>query len=116
VISILIGSTDHSWSFVKDQIIYGNGPTAQQSKLSYLLSGPVPSIQLSALIFLQLTTITEQSPTPNIDQLREVEVVGMHPPEFNFTLLHVWLMNESLLLPGMSCITHWAGEQLNLGI
>jgi hypothetical protein len=39
-ISLLIGA-DHYWDFVQDHIIRGNGPTAMQSKLGYLLSGPI---------------------------------------------------------------------------
>ena len=38
-ITILIGA-DYYWEFVQDHIIRGNGPTAVQSKLGYLLSGP----------------------------------------------------------------------------
>ncbi len=41
-ISLLIGA-DHYWDIVEDHIIRGNGPTAMQSKLGYLLSGPVTS-------------------------------------------------------------------------
>ena len=39
-ISLLAGA-DHYWDFVEDHIIRGNGPTAMQSKLGYLLSGPI---------------------------------------------------------------------------
>ena len=39
-VNVLIGA-DHYWSFVQDHIVRGNGPTAQQSKLGYLLSGPL---------------------------------------------------------------------------
>ena len=41
-ISLLIGA-DHYWDIVQDHIIRGNGPTAMQSKLGYLLSGRVTS-------------------------------------------------------------------------
>ena len=41
-ISLLIGA-DHYWDIVQDHIIRGNGPTAMQSKLEYLLSGRVTS-------------------------------------------------------------------------
>ena len=43
-ISILIG-VDHYWKLIGDHIIRGDGPTAVQSKLGYLLSGP---LQLSS--------------------------------------------------------------------
>lgn len=39
-ISLLIGA-DYYWQFVGDHIVRGEGPTAMQSKLGYLLSGPL---------------------------------------------------------------------------
>ena len=39
-ISMLI-SADYYWSFVQDHIVRGNGPTAVESRLGYLLSGPL---------------------------------------------------------------------------
>ena len=39
-ISLLIG-VDHYWKIVQDHIVRGDGPTAVQSKLGYLLSGPL---------------------------------------------------------------------------
>ncbi|XP_065917809.1 uncharacterized protein [Dysidea avara] len=42
-ISVLIGA-DFYWQIVEDKIIRGNGPTAVQSKLGYLLSGPLLSL------------------------------------------------------------------------
>ena len=40
-ISVLIGA-DFYWQFVQDHIVRGKGPTAVQSHLGYLLSGPLP--------------------------------------------------------------------------
>ena len=45
-ISILIGA-DYYWSFVQDHVIRGDGPTAVESKLGYLLSGPLPTLPQS---------------------------------------------------------------------
>ena len=42
-ISVLIGA-DFYWTFVEDNIVRGDGPTAQQSKLGYLLSGPTQPV------------------------------------------------------------------------
>ena len=39
-INILIGA-DHYWDIVGDKVIRGNGPTAMESKLGYLISGPI---------------------------------------------------------------------------
>ena len=40
-ISVLIGA-DFYWSFVQDSVVRGDGPTAVESRLGYLLSGPLP--------------------------------------------------------------------------
>ena len=32
---------DFYWKFIQDKIIRGNGPTAGESKIGYLLSGPL---------------------------------------------------------------------------
>jgi len=40
-ISLLIG-TDYYKTFVQDDIVQGEGPTAQKSKLGYLLSRKIP--------------------------------------------------------------------------
>ena len=39
-ISLLIGA-GHYWNIVKDTVIRGQGPTAVESKLGYLISGPL---------------------------------------------------------------------------
>ena len=54
-ISLLIGA-DHYWAIVEDHIIRGNGPTAMNSKIGYLLSGPLSPQQTSALNILNVTT------------------------------------------------------------
>ena len=38
-ISLLVG-TDHYWDIVGDHVVGGHSPTAVESKLGYLLSGP----------------------------------------------------------------------------
>ena len=40
-ISLLVG-VDHYWEIIGNHIVRGNGPTTMQSKLGYLLSGPLP--------------------------------------------------------------------------
>jgi len=39
-ISLLV-DVNHFWKLVGDHVIRGNGPTAVESKLGYLLSGPL---------------------------------------------------------------------------
>ena len=76
-ISILIG-TDYYWSFIQDHIVRGEGPTAQQSKLGYLLSGPVLSSLhcASSSILLQLTSTTATPHEPDLEQFWSVEAIG----------------------------------------
>jgi len=49
---------DHYWSFVQDHIVRSNGPTAQQSKPGYLLSGPLQcaNTSLSSKVMVQINT------------------------------------------------------------
>ena len=56
-ISILIGA-DYYWHFVQDHVVRGNSPTAVQSKLGYLLSGPLPAKTQCNFISLHVTTTT----------------------------------------------------------
>ncbi|XP_060570545.1 uncharacterized protein LOC132728870 [Ruditapes philippinarum] len=68
-ISLLIGA-DSYWKIVQDKVIRGNGPTAVQSRLGYLLSGPLPVSNFPASIQHQLpvSTLTastsQQPPVP----------------------------------------------------
>ena len=52
-ISILIGA-DYYWQFIQDRIVRGDGPTAVESRLGYLLSGPLPSTQLAYITCSQV--------------------------------------------------------------
>ena len=99
-ISILIGN-DHYWSFVQDQIIRGDGPTAQQSKLGYLLSGPMPHLttQLSTSILLQLTTMTDQNQEPNLEHLWSVEAITTHSEQSSSAFLNTYQASSISQLP-----------------
>ena len=76
-ISILIG-TDYYWTFIQDHIVRGDGPTAQLSKLGYLLSGPVPSplLESTSSVLLQLTSTVPDPEAPDLEQFWSVEAVG----------------------------------------
>ena len=77
-ISVLIGA-DYYWSFVQDHVIRGDGPTAVQSKLGYLLSGPVstyPQSSIAGLFHVSMLSIKE---VPNIEQFWNVEAAGTTP-------------------------------------
>ena len=92
-ISLLIG-TDYYWSFVQDHIVRGEGPTAQQSKLGYLLSGPssYPVSQSTSCILLQITTTMTKSEEPDIQQFWSMEAIGTSVPaeQTNSTFLQTY--------------------------
>ena len=64
-VSLLIG-VDYYWKLVGDDVIRGNGPTAVQSKLGYLLSGP--SVQSAASNTVTSMHIGIHSEHRNVDQ------------------------------------------------
>ena len=74
-ISVLIGA-DFYWTFVEDHIIRGEGPTAQQSKLGYLLSGPVPQMPLQLSNALHVVTMSITTENPNLDRFWSLEETG----------------------------------------
>ena len=74
-ISILIGA-DYYWCFVEDKIVRGDGPTAQQSKLGFLLSGPVSS-QASQQNVTTMPIATSEG--PNLEKFWSIEEAGTSP-------------------------------------
>ena len=66
-VSLLI-SIDHYWKLVGDHVIRGDGPTAIQSKLGYLLSGP---LHLSNHTQEITSTFHVSASPPNIEQTVE---------------------------------------------
>ena len=97
-VSILIGA-DHYWSFVQDHIIRGDGPTAQQSRLGYLLSGPFPSptVQVSTSALLQLTTPADQRFDPQ--QMWSIEAAGTNSDLDSDTFLRVYQSSHITQMP-----------------
>ena len=61
-ISVLIGA-DYYWDFVQDHVVWGPGPTAVQSKLGYLLSGPlqIPQQDTTSTLHVAIFHCTSQS-------------------------------------------------------
>jgi len=86
-ISVLIGA-DHYWEFIQDHIVRGDGPTAVQSRLGYLLSGPLPvcqSFESTCLHVSALSCIAEE--TEHYTTLWQIESVGTtaaQDPDANF--------------------------------
>ena len=60
---------------MQDHIIRGNGPTAMESKLGYLLSGPIPS-QMIDSTFQMFNTIVQPLEECDIAKFWDVESTG----------------------------------------
>ena len=77
-ITLLVGA-DHYWDIVGDDIIQGDGPTAMQSKLGYLLSGPVSSTAITSEattnMFFVMTSHKEEE--FNLEKFWQLESIGI---------------------------------------
>jgi len=81
-ISILIGA-DFYRQFIQNRIVCGDGPTAVESKLGYLLSGPLPfspSAYITCSQALTLSCITEEV---DCDNFWPIESIGATPEKQN---------------------------------
>ena len=77
-ITLLIGA-DFYWTIVQNEVIRGNGPTAVQSKLGYLLSGPLPSLENTRDFQIFHTAIHPVADHFNISKFWDVESAGTLP-------------------------------------
>ena len=78
---VLIGA-DFYWTFVEDKIVRGDGPTAQQSKLGYLLSGPIhqviPHCATTNAFHIAVINLSVEDPDPQ--QFWSLEETGTVKP------------------------------------
>ena len=74
-ISLFIGA-DLYWSIVEDHIIRGHGPTAMQSKLGYLLSGPITPPHTVDKTFQGFHTVVQPIEENDINKFWNVESTG----------------------------------------
>ena len=49
---------DYYWQFIQDHVVRGDGPTAVQSRLGYLLSGPLPLPQPTSTTSLHISILS----------------------------------------------------------
>lgn len=77
-ISILIGA-DYYWQFMQDRIVWGDGPTAVESRLGYPLSGPLPTTQSTHIIRSQVLTFSCITEDTDCDHFWTVESMGTTP-------------------------------------
>ena len=80
-VSVLIGA-DHYWEFIEDQVVRGDGPTAVESRLGYLLSGPLPSpqsIETTNLHISAFSCITHSEEASHNNTLWQIESMSTMP-------------------------------------
>ena len=77
-ISVLIGA-DYYWRFVQDEIIRGDGPTAVQSRLGYLLSRPLPLPQPINSTNLHIAILSYTTETSDLFQFWNSESASLSP-------------------------------------
>ena len=78
-VSLLVGA-DHYWEIVGDAIVRGDGPTAVESKVGYLLSGPTPTTTGQFLIStnsVMMLALTQRE--FNLERFWDLESVGVIP-------------------------------------
>lgn len=69
---------DHYWDIIGDKIVRGDGPTAVESKLGYLLSGPAPPA--SGQFLTSTSSVTMLLTTPNefnLEHFWDLESIGV---------------------------------------
>ena len=90
-ITLLIGA-DFYWNIVQDRIVRGNGPTAVESKIGYLLSGPLSQPNdTSDIGMLHVGTVTGVG--THIDKFWDVEFTGTLPTSKSMTVSNQQLLS-----------------------
>ena len=75
-INCLIGA-DYYWQIVGDKIIRGNGPTAVESKIGYLLSGPTANTDMSNKSSIFNILVSHKLEECNLERFWELESLGV---------------------------------------
>ena len=82
-IEILIGA-DYYWSIVGDDIIRGEGPTAVESRLGYLLSGPtMTSTCTTSRSSILNVIVSHKTEELNLEKFWEIESLGVEDKTAN---------------------------------
>lgn len=80
-IAMLIGA-DYYWDIVENDILRGMGPTAVKSKLGYLLSGPMPTIEESTVPATTLNVLVQhKKEEAELELFWKLESTGVTPDE-----------------------------------
>lgn len=77
-IFLLIGA-DSYWKIVQNHVVRGNGPTAVQSKIGYLLSGTLPVSEQHSSTHCMLNVITSPPNYLDLERFWKLESIGITP-------------------------------------
>lgn len=80
---LVLISVDHYWDIVNNTVSRGQGPTAVESKLSYLISGPLQTscVNHTDTVMNLLQTLTStKAPERDLEHLWSLESMGISPP------------------------------------
>ena len=75
-ISLLIGAVKY-WDIVGNRVIRGDGPTAVQSKIGYLLSGPLPTPTTDTATYCIMNIITSLPDTYDLERYGKLETLDI---------------------------------------
>ncbi|MES9974415.1 MAG: DUF1759 domain-containing protein [Candidatus Thiodiazotropha sp.] len=79
-IMMLIGA-DYYWAIVQDRVVRGNGPTAVESKLGYLLSGPIDACNKSPATSMMNIMTAHSVEEVDLEKFWKVESLGIEKTE-----------------------------------
>ena len=96
-INLLIGA-DYYWTIVGDRIIRGNGPTAVESKIGFLLSGPTMSTtntwSKNSMLNVMVAHKTDEA---NLAKFWEIESGGVENERVNQNMTNSKMSTRALL-------------------
>ena len=74
---------DFYWHFVQDTVVCGDGPTAVESRLGYLLSGPLPLSQSVSISCVQISSFSCLTEDTDYSTFWKMESMGTTTPQKN---------------------------------
>ena len=77
-VNLLIGA-DYYWEFMEDKIIRGDGPTAVESKIGYLLSGPTKKSTNEGGSSMLNILISHKEEEDDLETFWKIESLGVTP-------------------------------------
>jgi len=110
-IRILVGA-DYYWTFIQDHIIRGDGPTAVQSRLGYLLSGSLLQISTAVtLVHVNFTAVDSQ----DLNTFWKTKTSGLSPDtDIDGSFLKAYMQSSITRQPNGVCLLIFPGKRITL--